>query len=62
MDFIHASIDYLDIPTYQRQAMTDEDNGNGHGHESEFEFQEEKEESKPGNYEMPTFLRRRMEM
>lgn len=64
LDFIHASIDYLDIPTYQRQNLTDDDNGsgNGNGHDGEFEFQEEKEEIKPSNYEMPTFIRRRMEM
>ncbi|MDZ7342855.1 MAG: cell division protein FtsZ, partial [candidate division KSB1 bacterium] len=64
LDFIHASIDYLDIPTYQRQSLIDDDNGNGNGngHDGEFEFQEEKEEVKPGNYEMPTFIRRRMEM
>jgi cell division protein FtsZ len=62
LDFIHASIDYLDIPTYQRQNLTDDDNGNGNGHDGEFEFQEEKEDGKPNNYEMPTFIRRRMEM
>lgn len=62
LDFIHASIDYLDIPTYQRQNLADDDNGNGNGHDGEFEFQEEKEDSKTNNYDMPTFIRRRMEM
>lgn len=62
LDFIHASIDYLDIPTYQRQNLADDDNGNGNGHDGEFEFQQEKEDSKPNNYDMPTFIRRRMEM
>ena len=67
LDFIHTSIDYLDIPTYQRQQMVDEGNGNGNGngrhHETEVEFQDEsKEDSKNTNYELPTFLRRRMEL
>lgn len=67
LDFIHTSIDYLDIPTYQRQQMADEGNGNGNGngrhHEAELEFQDEsKEDSKNTNYELPTFLRRRMEL
>jgi cell division protein FtsZ len=67
LDFIHTSIDYLDIPTYQRQQMVDEGNGNGNGngrhHEAELEFQDEsKEDSKNTNYELPTFLRRRMEL
>ncbi|MCU0643626.1 MAG: cell division protein FtsZ [bacterium] len=67
LDFIHTSIDYLDIPTYQRQQMADEGNGNGNGngrhHEPEFELQDEsKEDSKSTNYELPTFLRRRMEL
>lgn len=67
LDFIHTSIDYLDIPTYQRQQMAEEGNGNGNGNgrhrEAEFEFQEEsREDSKNTNYELPTFLRRRMEM
>jgi cell division protein FtsZ len=67
LDFIHTSIDYLDIPTYQRQQMADEGNGNGNGngrhHEPEYELQDEsKEDSKNTNYELPTFLRRRMEL
>lgn len=61
MDFIHASIDYLDIPTYQRQAA-EQDKGNGNGRNRELEFQEESADSRPENYELPTFLRRRMEM
>ncbi len=61
MDFIHASIDYLDIPTYQRQAA-EKDNGNGNGRSMELELQEDSVDSKPENYELPTFLRRRMEM
>jgi cell division protein FtsZ len=59
MDFIHASIDYLDIPTYQRQA---EEKDNGNGRNIELELEEETVDSKSENYEMPTFLRRRMEM
>lgn len=59
MDFIHASIDYLDIPTYQRQAE-EKDNGNGNGRNMELELQEDA--SRTENYELPTFLRRRMEM
>lgn len=69
LDFIHTSIDYLDIPTYQRQQVADEGNRNGNGngngrhHEPEFEFQDEsREDSKNTNYELPTFLRRRMEL
>lgn len=65
LDFIHTSIDYLDIPTYQRQQMVEEGNGNGNGrrHEVEFEFQDESSEAaKNTNYELPTFLRRRMEL
>lgn len=61
MDFIHASIDYLDIPTYQRQAE-EKDNGNGNGRNMELELQEDIVPSKSENYELPTFLRRRMEM
>jgi cell division protein FtsZ len=61
MDFIHASIDYLDIPTYQRQAE-EKDNSNGNGHSMELELQEDAVDSKSENYELPTFLRRRMEM
>lgn len=60
MDFIHTSIDYLDIPTYQRQAAADNDNGNGR--ELELDLQEEAVDKKSDNYELPTFLRRRMEM
>ncbi len=59
MDFIHSSIDYLDIPTYQRQAA---DNDNGNGRELELDLQEEAVDKKSDNYELPTFLRRRMEM
>lgn len=59
MDFIHASIDYLDIPTYQRQAE-EKDSGNGNGRNMELELQEDA--SRTENYELPTFLRRRMEM
>jgi cell division protein FtsZ len=59
MDFIHASIDYLDIPTYQRQA---EEKDNGNGRNMELELQEDTVDSKSENYELPTFLRRRMEM
>ncbi|UCE04415.1 MAG: cell division protein FtsZ [bacterium] len=63
MDFIHASIDYLDIPTYQRQAAEQDDRkDNGTGDELELELQEESVDSKSDNYELPTFLRRRMEM
>lgn len=61
MDFIHASIDYLDIPTYQRQAA-EQDNGNGNGRNKQMEFQEEAPDTRPENYELPTFLRRRMEI
>lgn len=61
MDFIHASIDYLDIPTYQRQAE-EKDNGNGNGRNMELELQEDAVDSRAENYELPTFLRRRMEM
>ncbi len=63
MDFIHASIDYLDIPTYQRQAAEkDKDNGNGNGRKMDLELLDETADSKPENFELPTFLRRRMEM
>jgi len=62
LNFIHSSIDYLDIPTYQRQAMEEGDNGNGKDRELELELEEEKVDTNSGNYEMPTFLRRRMEM
>jgi len=62
LNFIHSSIDYLDIPTYQRQAMEEDDNGNGKDRELELELEEEKVDTNSGNYEMPTFLRRRMEM
>jgi len=63
MDFIHSSIDYLDIPTYQRHAA-EKDNGNGNGNRSnlELDLEEETAETKSDNYELPTFLRRRMEM
>ncbi len=61
MDFIHASIDYLDIPTYQRQAA-EQDNGNGNGRGRKIDLSEETMESRPENYELPTFLRRRMEI
>jgi len=73
MDFIHTTIDYLDIPTYQRQTelVMDSENGNGNGkgkkagnaREPEFDFPDESDGgSKSDNYELPTFLRRRMEM
>lgn len=62
MDFIHASIDYLDIPTYQRQADDKNDNGNGNGRNTELELQEDTIDPRSENYELPTFLRRRMEM
>jgi len=64
MNFIHTSIDYLDIPTYQRQATaeTDKGNGNGNGRDLELDLQEETADVNSNNYEMPTFLRRRMEM
>ena len=64
MNFIHTSIDYLDIPTYQRQsaAETDKGNGNGNGRDLELDLQEETADVNSNNYEMPTFLRRRMEM
>ena len=64
MNFIHTSIDYLDIPTYQRQtaAEADKGNGNGNGRDLELDLQEETSDSNSSNYEMPTFLRRRMEM
>lgn len=75
MDFIHTTIDYLDIPTYQRQSELEIDSGNGNGNgngkskmpatsrEPEFEFPDESDGgSKSDNYELPTFLRRRMEM
>ncbi len=73
MDFIHTTIDYLDIPTFQRQAELemDTENGNGNGkgkittssREPEFDFPDEGDGgSKSDNYELPTFLRRRMEM
>jgi len=78
MDFIHSTIDYLDIPTYQRKEganfsiESDEDDrvttkekefAGGNGHDSEFEYQEEvHKEFKPDDYEFPTFLRRRMNM
>jgi len=61
MDFIHSSIDYLDIPTYQRQAA-EQDNGNGNGRGRKIDLPEEAGESRPENYELPTFLRRRMEI
>ena len=62
MNFIHTSIDYLDIPTYQRQAEVEHDNGNGNGRDLELDLQEEHTDVTSDNYEMPTFLRRRMEM
>ena len=51
----------IDIPTYQRQAE-EKDNGNGNGHNMELELQEDTVDSRSENYELPTFLRRRMEM
>ena len=78
MDFIHSTIDYLDVPTYQRNGeasfATEVDesgtgptivkgNPNGNGHDPEFDYEEEvHKEFKPDDYEFPTFLRRRMEM
>lgn len=68
MNFIHTSIDYLDIPTYQRQTAAENDRGNGDsndkgkGHDLELDLQEDTADLKSDNYEMPTFLRRRMEM
>ncbi|OQX95279.1 cell division protein FtsZ [candidate division KSB1 bacterium 4572_119] len=70
MDFVHSTIDYLDVPAYQRKD--DEDNvgeseadeeSNGNGHDPELELQESfHTELKPDEYELPTFLRRRMEL
>lgn len=70
LDFIHSSIDYYDIPTYQRNEEIEKEvnlqelnKTNGNGHDPELEFQEElQSELKPDEYEFPTFLRRRMEM
>jgi len=70
MDFAHTAIDYLDVPTVQRQEQeaalvveNDEDNHNGNGHDSDLELQEEMQtEVKPDQYELPTFLRRRMQI
>jgi cell division protein FtsZ len=68
MNFIHTSIDYLDIPTYQRQTAAENDRGNGNGNDKgksrdlELDLQEDTADLKSDNYEMPTFLRRRMEM
>ncbi|NOZ63136.1 MAG: cell division protein FtsZ [Calditrichaeota bacterium] len=69
MDFVHTAIDYLDVPTVHRQeqeaewlAKNDSDNHNGDGHDSELELQEElPTEMRPDQYELPTFLRRRMQ-
>ncbi len=72
MDFRHSTIDYLDVPTYQRKEesednqekeMIESGNGNGNGHDPELELQDEiQTEFKPDEYELPTFLRRRMEL
>ena len=67
MNFIHTSIDYLDIPTYQRQAAESDKgngsgNGDGNGRDLELNLQDETADVTSDNYEMPTFLRRRMEM
>lgn len=76
MDFIHSTIDYLDIPTYQRNGdanfsiENDEvDSGknkekkfaNGNGHDPEYQ-EDVHTEFKSDDYEFPTFLRRRMNM
>ncbi|OQX85938.1 cell division protein FtsZ [candidate division KSB1 bacterium 4484_87] len=69
MDFAHTTIDYLDVPTIHRQqqeaeivAEKEEDKFNGNGHDEELELEEELQaEVKPDQYEMPTFLRRRMQ-
>ena len=78
MDFIHSTIDYLDVPTFQRNeegafdAEPDESesdttikriNTGGNGHDPEFEYEEEvHEEFKPDDYDFPTVLRRRNEI
>ncbi len=77
MDFIHSTIDYLDVPTYSRNAESELEvdpdkpgNGSGkkrsadgNGHDPNFQYQEEfNKEFKPDDYEFPTFLRRRMQM
>jgi cell division protein FtsZ len=78
MDFIHSTIDYLDVPTYQRngeasleteveELATDativKGNPDGNGHDPGFEYEEKvHKEFKPDDYDFPTFLRRRMQM
>lgn len=78
MEFIHSTIDYMDVPTYQRNGDTGfeteveepglgativKGNPNGNGHDSDFNYKEEvHKEFKPDDYEYPTFLRRRHEM
>lgn len=56
VDIVNSGIDYLDIPTYQR--LNDFDDGNGGANE-----ENEKAEvlDRVTDYEMPAFLRKRME-
>lgn len=57
-DLMNSSIDYLDIPTYQRLNEFDDDNGNSDdGNENS-----DLVDHKSNEYEMPTFIRKRMDI
>ncbi len=73
MEFMHSAIDYLDVPTYQRNEELESEaefelekemkEKDGNGHDPEFVLEEETDnELKPDEYELPTFLRKRMNM
>jgi cell division protein FtsZ len=73
MDFIHSTIDYLDVPTYQRNndgefdleliGPSKKNAPNGNGHDPALEYHEAAhKEFKADDFEFPAFLRRRMQM
>ncbi len=70
MDFVHTAIDYLDVPTVHRKEQEEKileksqtPHTDGNGHDSDLNLEEELlTDVKPDQYELPTFLRRRMQM
>ncbi|MBN1154626.1 cell division protein FtsZ [candidate division KSB1 bacterium] len=57
-DIVNTSIDYLDIPTYQRLSEPDDKNGSSRTTEEEIPSQQIDD----SDYEIPTFLRKRRDV
>lgn len=59
VDILNSSIDFLDIPTYQRLNEMDDDNG---GPNAQPEHESATLLSKESDYELPTFIRKKREV